>query len=76
MERDPSQPTTDETQPPNESPPPFEPDPRLFAHLERGGKPSTEEDPGNHRSSRERAGLVLVNHRVVRWVETEMVGHR
>jgi hypothetical protein len=43
MERDPSQPTTDDTQPPEESPPPFEPDPRLFAHLERGGNPSTEE---------------------------------
>jgi hypothetical protein len=43
MEREPAQPTTDETQPPEESPPPFEPDPRLFAHLERGGKPSAEE---------------------------------
>jgi len=42
MENEPEQPASDETQPP-ESPPPFEPDPRLFAHLERGGKPSPEE---------------------------------
>jgi hypothetical protein len=43
MEREPEQPTTDETQPPEETPPPFEPDPRLFANLERGGKPSAAE---------------------------------
>jgi hypothetical protein len=42
MEREPEQPASDETRPPEE-PPPFEPDPRLFAHLERGGKPSSEE---------------------------------
>ncbi len=42
MEREP-EPTSDETQPPDELLPPFEPDPRLFAHLERGGKPSPAE---------------------------------
>jgi hypothetical protein len=42
MEHEPGQPAQDPVES-AEGPPPFQPDPELIAHLERGGKPSERE---------------------------------
>jgi hypothetical protein len=42
MEEEPQH-TTEPPEPPQEAPPPFDPDPALIQHLERGGKPSEAE---------------------------------
>lgn len=43
MEREPEQPEFDEAHEPAETPPPFQPDPALFANQDRGGKPTEQE---------------------------------
>jgi hypothetical protein len=43
MGQEPELPESDQTREPPEDPPPFQPDPALFANQDRGGKPSEEE---------------------------------
>jgi hypothetical protein len=43
MEREPERPEPDQAQEPVEAPPPFQPDPALFANQDRGGEPTEQE---------------------------------